>query len=55
MYSGEHKGALMEAVNSDEAESLSERFSASLTERRIHRRNAPESRNIFDPLTLRYQ
>ncbi len=49
------KDALMEGANSDEAESLSERFSASLTERRIHSRNAPESQNTIDPLTPLYR
>ena len=43
----------MEGGNSDEAESLSERFSASLTERRNRPRNATESQKTIDPLPPR--
>ena len=45
----------MEAGNSGQAESLTERFSASLTERRIPRRNATESQKTINPLTHRHQ
>jgi hypothetical protein len=39
----------MEATNFDQAEPLSERFSASLAQRKIRRRNATESQTNYWP------